>query len=119
MIFEVNTIASMHDAIHALCRYLTEQSVSPDLVFDSKLVASELLGNVLRHTQKTARVKWEIKDGFVYLRVSSDVTFVPPVTSQKADVYAEHGRGLFLIDTVCVERTVDEDGSIVVKLKIQ
>ena len=119
MIFEVNTIASMHDAIHALCRYLTEQSVSPDLVFDSRLVASELLGNVLRHTQKTARVKWEIKDGFVHLHVSSDAAFVPPAISKKADVYAENGRGLFLIDSVCVERSVDEDGGIVVKLQIK
>ena len=119
MIFEVNNLSSMHETIRALCGYLQEQSVPENLVFDSKLVASELLGNVLRHTNGGAKVKGEIKDGYFHLYIFSDVTYHPPTVSKNADVYAEHGRGLFLIDSVCVERTVDDQGAIVVKLKIR
>ena len=119
MIFEVNNLSSMHETIRALCHYLQEQSVPADLVFDSKLVASELLGNVLRHTNGGAKVKGEIKDGYFHLHIFSDVTYQPPTITKNADVYAEHGRGLFLIDSVCVERTVDEQGAIWVKMKIR
>lgn len=119
MEFQVNNLSSMHEAIHAFCRYLQEQGVAPDLVFDSRLVASELLGNVLRHTQGGAKVKGEIKGGYFHLYIHSDVTYYPPTVSKNADVYAEHGRGLFLVDSVCVERTTLEEGAILVKLKIQ
>ncbi len=119
MVFEVNNLSSMHEAIYGLCRYLQEQGVSSDLIFDSKLVASELLGNVLRHTQGGAKVKGEIKDGYFHLSVCSDVPYLPPIVSKNADVYAEHGRGLFLVDSVCVERTTLEEGAILVKLKIK
>lgn len=118
MIFDVNDIATMHDAINALCRYLETHGVTPDCVFDSKLVASELIGNVLRHTNDGATVKGEIKDGYFELRVYSAVAFVPPAISRKADVYAEHGRGLFLVDSVCEERTVGDEGSILVRIKL-
>ncbi len=119
MVFQVNNLSSMHEAIYAFCRYLQEQGVAPDLIFDSKLVASELLGNVLRHTQGGAKVKGEIKDGYFQLSIFSDVTYIPPAVSKNADVYAEHGRGLFLVDSVCVERTTEEEGAILVKMKIK
>lgn len=119
MVFEVKDIPSMHEAIYGLCSYLQQHGVSPDMLFDSKLVASELLGNVLRHTQGGAKIKGEIKDGYFHLYVYSDIIYRPPTESKNADVYAEHGRGLFLIDSVCVERSIVEEGAIVVKLKIK
>ena len=118
MILDVNDIATMHDAIQTFCRYLEANGATGDCVFDSKLVASELLGNVLRHTNAGAKVAGEIKDGFFELRIYSEVLFVPPSVSRKADVYAEHGRGLFLVDSVCAERSTGDEGSIVVRMKI-
>ena len=118
MILDVNNIATMHDAIQTLCKYLEANGVQADCVFDSKLVASELLGNVLRHTDAGAKVAGEIKDGFFELRIYSEVLFVPPSISRKADVYAEHGRGLFLVDSICAERTMGDEGSIIVRMRI-
>ena len=119
MVFEVNNVSSMHQAIDGLCRYLQQQGASPDMVFDGKLVASELLGNVLRHTQGGAKIKGEIQDGYFHLYIFSDVAYYPPAASKNADVYAEHGRGLFLVDSVCAERNTLEEGAIVVKLKMK
>lgn len=119
MVFEVKNYAAMREAIESLCRFLSEQCVPSESVFDSKLVASELVGNVLRHSQGTATLCGEIKDGFVELHVLSDVTFIPPIISQKAEVYAEQGRGLFLVDSVCHERKTSEEGGIFVRIKIR
>ena len=118
MVYQVNDLASLHTALNSLCRFLENQSVPGERIFDSKLVASELLGNVLKHSNGEAKLTAEICDGFIQLRIYSSVTYVPPKQSKQADVYAENGRGLFLVDSVCEERRM-EDGAIVIKIKIE
>ncbi len=119
MIFEMHDYAAMKDALEALCRFLEHENVPAERVFDSKLAASELVGNVFRHSDGVARLHGEVKDGFVELVVFSTVAYIPPENSRFADVYAEHGRGLFLVDTVCEERTMTENGGIRVRIKIR
>ena len=118
MIFKIENYPSMHDAIEKMCRFLEENSVSENGVFHSKLVASELLGNVLTHSGGYAFLHGEIREGFVEITVKSSVQYAPPKQSVCADLYAEHGRGLFLIDAVAVERTLTQSGDILVKIKI-
>lgn len=118
MILKIENYPSMHEAIENLCRFLQENCVSEESVFHSKLVASELLGNVLTHSGGFAFLHSEIRDGFVEITVNSSVQYTPPVKSVCADLYAEHGRGLFLIDAVAVERTTTGSGDILVKIKI-
>jgi anti-sigma regulatory factor (Ser/Thr protein kinase) len=117
MIIEVKNYQSMHAAISDLCNFLKAQEVSEDGVFHSKLVASELLGNVLRHSGGSATIHGVVKNEFVELTVVSTVKYTPPQKSVLADVYAENGRGLFLIDAVSVERWITESGDITVKIK--
>lgn len=119
MFFEVNDQKSLEAAMAALCQYLTERSVPHGSVFDSKLVVSELVGNVLRHSNGVATLRGGVKDGFVELKVHSTVHFRPPEKSSCSDVYAESGRGLFIVDNVCAERIFTEDGGIEVRIKIQ
>lgn len=118
MIFEVEDYAAMKGAIDAFCRFLDGENVPEESVFHSKLAATELIGNVLQHAKGTARLCGEIKDGCVQMTVFSSVRFVPPEKSRLADVFAERGRGLFLVDEVCDERTMTENGGILVKIKI-
>lgn len=118
MIFEVKDYASLRLALQALCGDLDGRSVRPERVFDSKLVASELLGNVLRHTDGIAKLRWEVQGDFVELHILSSVAFVPPKTSQPVGVFSEHGRGLYLVDSLCVERTMTEEGGICVRIQL-
>ena len=118
MILRIDNYPSMQVAIANLCRFLQEQDVSEDGVFHSKLVASELLGNVLRHSGGYATLHGIVKNGFVELTVHSSVKFLPPAQTTRADLYAEHGRGLFLVDAVIVERKLTESGDILVKIKM-
>ncbi|MBQ8323347.1 MAG: ATP-binding protein [Clostridia bacterium] len=118
MDFEVNDRKTMQAAIAALCRFLDEGGLSADRIFDSRLVASELLGNVFKHSDGIARLQGEIRDGFVEIAVWSSAAFVPPELSRCSDVYAEHGRGLYLVDRICEERTATDEGEIVVRIRI-
>ncbi len=118
MHFEVNDREAMQQAITALCRFLGEKGLSSDRVFDSRLVASELLGNVFKHTDGVAKLKGSVQDGYVEIAVWSSVKFIPPKTARCSDVYAEHGRGLFLIDRICEERKVTDDGEVIVRIRI-
>lgn len=117
MIFEVENYATMRDALERFCRFLADSGVAAERVFDSKLVASELIGNVLKHAKQQAKFCAEIKDGFVELCVFSKTPFEPPKISKNAELYAEHGRGLFLVDSVSVERTLTQEGGIRVRIK--
>ena len=117
MIFEVKNYAAMQDAISQFCRFLVSENVSSESVFDSRLVANELVSNVLRHSDGEAKLHGEVKDGFVELVIVSTKKFVPPETPRCSDVYAEHGRGLYLVDSVCTERITTPDGGILVRIK--
>ena len=119
MVFEIADIAVLQREAERFCRFLIERQVSENGVFNSRLVFNELVGNVLKHAQGVATVHSEVKDGFVEVRVYSTKRFVPPKTSSLASVTSEHGRGLFLVDSVCVERITTEDGGIAVRIKIR
>ncbi len=119
MIFEIKNHVAMREALDALCSYLAQQGVPPERVFDSKLVATELVGNVLRHSDGIAKLCGEIEGGFIELIVFSSIPFIPPKTSQKVEVYAEGGRGLYLVDSVCEERFSTGDGGIKVRIRVE
>ena len=119
MIFEVHNHASMKDAIEKLCGFLAENEIPSERVFDSKLVASELVGTVLRHSGGIAKLCGEMTEEFIELVILSSIPYIPPKTSKQAPLYAENGRGLFLVDSVCEERFVTNDGGIKVRIRIR
>ena len=118
MLFKISDMETMQKEAERFCKYLVEQNASQEGVFHSRLVFNELVGNVLRHAQAVATVRGEVCDGFLEVCVHSTKAFVPPKTTTLVDVMEEHGRGLFLVDSVCVERTLTQDGAIRVKIKI-
>ena len=119
MIFRIDNYLSLREAMENVTRTLAEHDVPDERVFDARLVVSELVGNVLRHAQTAATLAVEIGDGFVKVLVQSDLPFVPPTVSKKAELFAESGRGLFLVDSVSDERTCTKDGQICVRIKIR
>ncbi|MBQ9730373.1 MAG: ATP-binding protein [Clostridia bacterium] len=108
MFYELTERESIKAAIDALCLFLEEEGASAEKIFDSKLVATELVENVFRHTLGTACLESKIENGKLELKVYSSAGGTPPTVSRRAEVFAESGRGLFLIDSVCVERTQQE-----------
>ena len=118
MQFEINGYEGLREATAALCAYLLEEGVSQDRTFDCRLVINELVGNVLKHSGVAATLESVVKDGFVEISVRSSVQFTPPQISKCSSVYAENGRGLYLVDFVSEQRTVGYEGGITVRIKI-
>ena len=118
MFFEVKNFQALRRAMKRLSEYLEESDIPEENVFDSKLVVSELVGNVLRHSDGVASLEGEIQGEFIELKVHSSVCFCPPDESRCPDVLAESGRGRFIVDNVCAERTFTEDGCIRVRIRI-
>lgn len=119
MKIEVENRLMLKSALYALCEFLTDNGVSKERVFDSKLIASELVGNIFTHSTGKASMEIELLDGFVELEIGSTAPFTPPKETKLVEVLSEHGRGLYLVDALCYERLQTEDGTMKVRIKIE
>ena len=117
MWFEVKTAADLKNAALEISRYLEENAVPKEKVFDCRLVVNELVGNVLRHSDGSASVKGNVKEGCIEIYVRSTQAYIPPEVSVCSPAAAEGGRGLYLVDSVSVSRTVTPDGEIKVVIQ--
>lgn len=118
MVFEIDNYASLKQAVEEFCAFLHAEKIPEESVFHCKLVAYELLGNILKHAQTKARFLGQIDGETVSIRVDSETSFTPPEKTVCAEVFSEHGRGLFLIDQFSLEKTYTEK-SVCVKIKIR
>ncbi len=118
MFFEVNDYVTLQAGIDELCVFLAQENVPSDCIFDSKLVAYELLGNVLKHADGKAILHGKIIEDFVELKICTHTLFEIPQNKTCPDVTAEHGRGLFLVNTVCEGRFYSDEDGIRVLIKM-
>ena len=117
MILQIETLSAMQRGLEKIKQFLAEEKIGETGIFHSKLVFSELVGNVLKHSSATAKVQCRIQNGFIEMSVQASDGFTPPQESSCSDVYEEGGRGLFLVYTLCEGRVSAEQDGIVVKLK--
>ncbi len=119
MLFEMKNYADFKAAIAQLCDFLSAQKISEEQIFDSKLIAHELLGNVLQHSGGSAKLSVELTEGHIHLSVQAERVFRPPTVGNCPNCDAERGRGLFLVDSVSAARSFTEDGKILVRIQIK
>ena len=117
-IFEVKDCASLQTALDLFCQFLAKHKVAEEKVFDCKLVACELVSNVLKYTAGKAGLRVEISTGWVYIKALSDQFFELPSVIVCSGLYAESGRGLFLVNSLCDGQITAEADGIVAKIKL-
>ena len=117
MQFSIDGYDGLKIAVTKLCEYLLACGVVNDRVFDCRLAVTELVGNVLKHGKAKATLDVEVSEESVLLTLHSTEKFQPPTISRCSGVYAESGRGLFLVDYVSEERTITREGSILLRIK--
>lgn len=118
MKYKVSDFDALHAAMDAFCDFLRGERVAEESIFDSKLVLSELASNVLQHSDCTAEITGEIVDGKIRLEVNSARRFYPPEkTALPDDDYADHGRGLYIVDKVSESRVTTAAGGIRVVIR--
>ncbi len=119
MFFEIENYGTLKSAVEELCAFLAVNKIADERIFDSKLVVYELLGNVLKHSGGKAKLAMELLQEYIELKVFAEKVFFPPEKGTCAEVFSEHGRGLFLVDSVSAERSFTSDGGILVRIKIK
>lgn len=117
MKFELKDYEMLKKAMNELCSFLESFNVSEESIFNSKLVTSELVSNVFQHAGEIAFLSGEIVDGKICIQVKSKNAYRPPEECVCSDVYAESGRGLYIVDRVSERRSFTRDGAICVVVK--
>ena len=119
MYFEIDNYNALKAALNTLCMGLTQRDVPQETVYDSKLVASELLSNALRHGGGKAFFSVDVEDDMISLSVRSLHSFRPPDKSILSNRESEHGRGLYIVDTIVETRRYSEEGGTSVVIRIR
>lgn len=98
--FEVDNLINMNAALQNFLDFLKSENVCDDVVFDSRLVSCELITNVIRHCGETAQFRGGICGDEIVIAVSSENSGGVKVRPVLPDVFAEGGRGLYIINTI-------------------
>ena len=99
--FAVDNLINMDSALKDFLDFLKSENVAEDDVFDSRLVSCELITNVVRHCGEMAVFKGEIRGDCIVIAVSSKSSGGVDLQPKLPDVFAESGRGLYIINTIC------------------
>ncbi len=118
MYFKIDNFNALRIALQKMCERFSDEAVPEDIIFNSKLVADELLSNVLQHESGPAHFIAEISDGEITLSVRGSGLFCPPEKSVLAEVNAECGRGLYLVDAIAEGRRYSEEFGTSVVIRI-
>jgi anti-sigma regulatory factor (Ser/Thr protein kinase) len=119
MLFKVNSYTDLQAALERMCDGLLAQGMTKDSVFDCKLVACELLGNALKYGGGEASLLLQVQEQMVVLKVASASFFALPEQITCSHLFAESGRGLFLVNTLCEGQIFTEEDGIVAKIRIE
>ena len=119
MDFEIDGFGALKEALRRMCAALSEGDVPDGVIFESKVVANELLVNALRYGGGRAYFNVRREGGAIRIAVRGEHAFCPPERAALADADAEHGRGLFLVDALAARRGYSESEGTVVLLTIR
>lgn len=116
--FEIDDFDMLRQALHEFEKRFTEENLSKDAIFTGKLVADELLSNVLQHGGGRAYFTAEKVGTELMITVKSEVAFRPPEKSCLSGPLEESGRGLFIVDALCARREYSERDGIKVYIEL-
>ena len=114
--FEIDNINDMNAELEKFLGFLQARGADDDALFDSRLVACELITNALRHGGGRATFTGSLNGGLIEITVgavnATGMIRVPDLPS----VLAESGRGLYIVNAVSKGNVCISDGIVTVKL---
>ena len=115
--FRVDNLREMNACLKPFLDFLKSSDVSEDDVFASRLVACELITNVLRHLGESADFSGSINGDDIVIAVSSPATSDAKLCISLPDVFAESGRGLYIVRAISSGNVTCVNGAVVVHIK--
>lgn len=101
---KISDHATLKAEVARMCAALGEMGVPESAVFSSRVVAHELLTNALQYGGGVAQFSFRMTGDEIAISVRAERAFEPPKTIARADLYAERGRGLYLVDALSKRR---------------
>lgn len=95
--FKVDNLNEMSSALSDFAEFLRGQQFCDDEVFASRLVSCELITNVIRHSGEEAEFVAELFPDRITITVIAKGLDGVNIHTEVPDVFAESGRGLYII----------------------
>lgn len=99
--FKVNNLKNMKSMLEAFADTLKAEGVAEDDIFAGKLISCELITNVIRHGRDEAEFSGTLTGDEIIITVTADSLKGVDLDRPMPDVFAESGRGLYIINTLC------------------
>ena len=115
--FKVDNLKNMNACLEHFLQFLRSADVSDDDVFDCRLVSCELITNVLRHLGESANFEGALSGDSITISVSSENTDGTKLPATLPDVFAESGRGLYIVKTISCGNVVSDGCCVKVCIK--
>ena len=115
--FKVDNLKNMNCELQAFAEFLRGAGVGDDEIFSSKLVSCELITNVIRHGGDEAQFTGTLTGDKIEITVSAQSLIGLDLCRSAPDVFAESGRGLYIIKSLCGNIQAGEEGQIKVEIK--
>ncbi len=115
--FKVDNLKSMGAHVKTFVDFLRLSGADDDEIFESKLVCCELITNVIRHGGDEAEFTGTLSGDTIEITVTAESFKNLDVSRPAPDVFAESGRGLYIIRSICGDIEHSECGEIKVFIK--
>ena len=99
--FKVDNLKNMNAELKSFADFLRLSGADDDDIFASKLVSCELITNVIRHGGDEAEFTGTLTGDRIIITVSAESLKGVDISRPAPDVFAESGRGLYIVKSIC------------------
>ena len=115
--FKVDNLKSMKENLADFVEFLRLSGANDEDIFASKLISCELITNVIRHGGDEAEFTGTIAGDKIIITVAADSLKDINLNRPAPDVFAENGRGLYIVKSFCCELCRGESGEVRVVIR--
>jgi anti-sigma regulatory factor (Ser/Thr protein kinase) len=105
---KICSIEKIRDVLNNMQTFVEARTSNEDSIFNSRLVACELVTNILKHSKCAAKLQVSFINEKLQIIVESECCFNAEAKSEMPDTTQPFGRGLYIINTLC--ENIDRDG---------
>ncbi len=117
--FKVDNLKNMNSELREFAEFLRLADVGDDDIFASRLVSCELITNVIRHGGDAAEFTGALTGEGIRITVAAESLKGVSLEGKAPDVFAESGRGLYIIKSLCGDIERGESGEVKVLIKFK
>ena len=115
--FKVDNLKNMGAHLQTFAEFLRLSGADEEDIFASKLVSCELITNVIRHGGEEAEFTGALSGDRITITVTAESFRNLDISRPAPDVFAESGRGLYIVKSICSDIERGERGEIKVIIK--